>query len=84
MCGRGGMKVIPKKICIRIDQGVALSARGNVAQRIFGGRSNDLVEERKDVGLDQMQMLVKVEVTQSRKGCSQRLVIEDGCCGRGN
>ena len=80
----GGMDVIPKKICIRIDHGVALSAGGNVGQRVFGGRSNNLVEERKDVELDEMQMLVKVEVPQDREGCGQGLVIEDGCRGRGN
>jgi hypothetical protein len=48
------MEIIPKKIGVRIDHGVALSAGGNVGQRAFGGRSNHLVEERKNVELDQM------------------------------
>ena len=80
----GGMEVIPKKICIRIEHGVALSAGRNVCQRVFGRRSNDLVEERKDIELDEMQVLVKVEVPQDREGCGQGLVIEDGCRGRWN
>jgi hypothetical protein len=42
-----------------------------------------LIEERKDVQLDKMEMPAKVEVVQDIDTCAQNLVEEDTCGSRG-
>jgi hypothetical protein len=51
------MKVIPEKILVGINGGEALSARVYIGQRVFGGRRDNLIEEREDVELHETQML---------------------------
>ena len=69
-----GMQVIPEQIGVRVDRGNALGAGGNVCQRVAGGRGDDLIEESKDVQLDEMEMFAKVEVVQD----IERLYPESG------
>ena len=73
----GGVEVIPKEICIRADRGDALGAGGNVCRRVLGGRGDDLLEESKDIKLDQMEVPATVEVVHDIEPGGQNLVIED-------
>ena len=84
VAARRGMQVIPEQIRIRINRGNALRAGGHVCQGVAGGRGDDSIEESKDVQLDKMEMSAKVEVVQDIDTCTQNLVEEDTCGGRGN
>jgi hypothetical protein len=57
---------------------------GHVCQRVLGGRGDDLIEESKDVELDEMEVPATVEVAHDIEAGGQNLVIEDACLGRGN
>ena len=65
-------------------RGDALRAGGYVCQPVAGGRGNDLVEESKNVKLDDMEVSAPVKVAQDREARGQQLVIDDACLVRGN
>jgi hypothetical protein len=84
VAARGGVQVIPEQISIRVNGGNALVTGSHVCQGVPGGRGDDFIEERKDVQLDKIKMFAKVEVVQDIDTCTQNLVEEDTCGGRGN
>src|ERR1700733_14530606 len=56
----GGVKVVPEQICIRVD-GHALRTHGYVLQGEGRWRSDNLVEERKNIELRQIQTPLAIE-----------------------
>ena len=65
VAARGGVKVIPEEIRVRVDRGDTLGTRADVYQRVSGWRGDDALEEGKDVELRQIEMPVRVEVAQN-------------------
>ena len=80
----GGVKIIPKEICIGVDGVDALRTGSHVCQRVPGGRGDDLIEESKDVKSDQVEVPATIEVVHDIKADGQDLVKKDAFLCRGN
>ena len=71
MAAGGGMQVVPKEKCVRVNGGDALRTGGYVCQRVAGGRGNDLVEESKNIKLGKVEVFAAIEVGQNIKAGPQ-------------
>ena len=68
---RGGVQVIPKEIRVGVVRVEALGAFGNVHQPILRRRSDDFIEETKNVKPGEMEVFAAVQVAEEYPGpCS--------------
>ena len=60
-----GMKIVPEEICVWVCREVSLRGRHDVGQGETGRRSDDLLEQREDVELENSQVSVRVGIAQN-------------------